>query len=148
MIENYYDIQNIKSLWYQFIEEFGRLYPNYVEEQTKNNRFFCYKVNDIVAGIASYDIHNRNKEVIIDVIAVLPLYQGLGIAKKLIHHIYKETESLYKNLNYSLKIEAYEGLPNNSFWEHMSYKKELHISKTGKSRSLYFYLDLQKLDLL
>lgn len=146
IVENYYDIENIKKIWRQYQTEFGRLYPNYVEDQCTLNRFFCCKINGIVAGIASYDIKNTKRVVVVDVIATLPEFRGKGVAKALLRKIYEETESLYKTLGFRMKIEAYLGLPNNEFWDYMSYDKEYHESPSGKTKSIYYYIDLHKLE--
>lgn len=147
MIEVCTDALQVEKAWYDYSDELGILYSDYLTSQIELGRVFCYKVNGIFAGFISYGIKNRNKEVTIDAVVVLPPYQGMGIATRLIHHVYKETESLYKNLGYVLKAESYEGLPSNSFFNHISSSYKLHTSKTGKYRSFYFFIDLGKLDL-
>lgn len=145
MIDYIYDITKIKEIWRKFQLEFGRLYPDYIEDQTSKNRFFACYINGLVAGIASYDIKNTKKEVVIDVIATLPEFRGQGVAMKLIKRIYEETESLYVTLGFRLKAEAYLDLPNNKFWDKLAEEKIYHESPSGKTKSYYYYLDLSKI---
>ena len=116
MIERLTDSNLIKSLWKPYVNEIGMIFTDYVEEY----EFFCYKVDGKIAGMINYEIHNKLKEVEIGVLLVLPEFRGQGISTKLIKHIFKETESLIRTLNYKLVVKAFKGLPNNKVYEHLA----------------------------
>lgn len=144
-IEYFYDIDKLKTIWRQYQIEFGRLYPNYLEEQTSRNRVLACKINDLLAGVVSYDIKPTKRLIVVDILATFPDFRGKHVATELLKAVYQETESLIFTLGYEIKAEAYEGLPNNTFWDKLSKRKEFHVSPSGKTRSYYYYLDLQKL---
>lgn len=146
MIEPLTDIKLIKEIWKPYTKELGIPYTEYIQKVVDNEAFFCYKVDGHIAGIVAYWVYNRKREVAMEALIVLPEYRGRSIATKLIHHVYKENESLIKTLGYKFVTEAQEGLPNNKVYEHLSTGEEHYLSKSGKLKLVKYQLDLQYFD--
>lgn len=131
MIEPINDIDLIKELWKPYTREVGPIFKDYLEKYP----FFIYKVEDNIVGLINYEIHDRLKEVEIGVLLVDPNYRGLRISTKLMYYVYKEVESLIKTLGYKFVVKAYQGLPNNAMYEHLSTE---HYPYGGPKDKPYF----------
>lgn len=141
MIEQVTDIEFIKSLLKPYSHEIGGLSKEYLEKYP----FFVYKQDDQILGLINYEIHNRLKEVEIGTLFVDSNARGLGISTKLMYYVYKETESLLKTLGYKFVVKAFQGLPNNKVYEHLS---TTHYPYGGpKDRPFFKYeLDIDKIE--
>lgn len=146
MIEQINDVDLIKQLWKPYTKELGIPYTDYIQDQVNKGAFFCYKVDGHIAGICTYYISNRKKEVAVESLIVLPPYRGQHISTKLIYHMFKETESLIKTLNYKFVTEAQEGLPNNSVYHHLAKDEYHYTSKSGKTKLILYTLDTDYLE--
>ena len=116
MIESINDLETIKTLWKPYTKEVGPIFKDYIEKYP----FFCYRINNEIVGLINYEIHDRLREVEVGVLFVDNEYRGLGISTKLMYYVYKEVESLIKTLGYKFVVKAYQGLPNNAMYEHLS----------------------------
>lgn len=146
MIENLTDVEQIVSLWKPYTKELGIPYRDYIKKCVDNNAFFCYKVNGDIAGIITYTEYKRRKDVAAEALIVFPSYRGQHIATKLIHHVFKENESLIKTLGYNFIIEGQDGLPNNKVYDHLSTHMTQYKSRTGKMTLNKYYLDVDYFD--
>lgn len=146
MIEPITDVALIKQIWKPYTKELGIPYTDYIQEQVDKNAFFCYKVADHIAGICTYYVSNRKKEVAVESLIVLPEYRGRGISTKLIYHMFKEAEGLIKTLGYKFITEAQEGLPNNDVYHHLSTDEEHYSSKSGKTKLIRYTLNTEYLE--
>lgn len=146
MIEKITDVDLIKQLWRPYTKELGIPYKDYIQDRVDAGAFFCYKVDDHIAGICTYDIYNRKKEVAVESLIVFPEYRGRGISTRLIYHMFKETESLIKTLNYKFVVEAQEGLPNNAIYRHLSVDERHFTSKSGKTNLVTYELNIPYLE--
>lgn len=135
------DTELIKLLWKPYTKEVGPIFKDYIEKYP----FFGYIVDNSVVGLVNYEIHDRLKEVEIGILFVTESSRGLGISTKLMYHVYKETESLIKTLGYKLVVKAYQGLPNNAMYEHLSIE---HYPYGGPKDKPYFkyILDIDKIE--
>ena len=146
MIEEINDINLIISIWRPYTKELGIPYKDYIQDCIDNKSFFCYKVDNEIAGIASYWIYNKKREIAVESLITLPAFRGQVIASKLIKHIYKENESLIKTLGYKFVTEAQEGLPNNKVYEHLSIDEVHYTSRSGKTKLVKYFLDTSHFD--
>lgn len=138
------ELPQIKEFWKMFSRELGVYTDKYCLDLINNNALFKYEENGKLIGFAGYVVHNRNRQVECTIIAVLPEYQGHGISLKLLKHIYQENISLIETLGYPLITLAYEGLPNNKYYEHISYHAE-YPTKHTEHTTIKYFIDLSRL---
>ena len=141
MIESIDDIELIKKLWKPYTHEVGPIFKDYIEKYP----FFCYKINNTIVGLVNYEVHNNLREVEVGILFVDPSYRGQHISTKLMYHVYKEVESLISTLQYKFVVKAYQGLPNNQMYEHLSID---HYPYGGPKDRPYFkyVLDINKIE--
>ena len=146
MIEQINDVALIKEIWKPYTKELGIPYTDYIQDRVNADAFFCYKVDNKIAGICTYDVYNKKREVAVESLIVLPEFRGQGISTKLIQKMYDETKSLIKTLSYKFVTEAQEGLPNNKVYEHLSIDEVHYTSRSGKTKLIKYYLDTNRFD--
>ena len=141
MIESINDLETIKTLWKPYTKEVGPIFKDYIEKYP----FFCYKIDNEIVGLINYEIHDRLREVEVGILFVDSNHRSLGISTKLMYHVFKETESLVKTLGYKFVVKAYQGLPNNAMYEHLSID---HYPYGGPKDKPYFkyILDIDKIE--
>lgn len=146
MFELLTDFDLIKQIWKPYTKELGIPYRDYIERHIKDEAFFCYKIDGHIAGIGTYTVYNKKKEVAVESLITLPEYRGQGVATKLIYKMFKETESIIKTLDYKFVTEAQEGLPNNLVYQHLSTSEHHYTSRSGKMRLVSYELDTKYLE--
>lgn len=146
MIEKLTDVELIVKLWKPYTKELGIPYRDYIQECIDRFGFYAYMVDGHIAGIITYWEYPRKKELAAEALIVFPEYRGQHIATKLIHHVYKQAESLIKTLGYTFVIEGQDGLPNNAVYDHLSTHMVQYTSKSGKMVLNKYYLDLDYFD--
>lgn len=121
---DYIDNENLAKIIVKTLSkgcpEVGRLYPGYLKEVTSNKQFLVYKVNDILVAFASYSIKKRLRKVDLDYIFVDYPKRREHIASTLIKQIYYDTESLFINLGYTMRIKTNLDYECNKFFRKIS----------------------------
>lgn len=139
MIDKITDTELIKSLWRPYTNELGICSSEYIN----THDFFAYYIDNDIAGIVDYEIKNKIRVVEIGILLVMPNFRGKGVSTKLIKHVYKQVNSLIETLGYKFIVRAYEGLPNNKMYEHISTSWEV-INKDAKRIMIRYYLDTER----
>jgi ribosomal protein S18 acetylase RimI-like enzyme len=113
------------------------------EETKKSHNYIIAKDNSKVVGIVTWAVHGLPKHQLceLDRIAVLPEYQGKGIAKSLFDELVKESSQFFKGKNQRLRKLYLLTHSNNEkakkFYEKLGFKHETTLKQ-------HYYKDMDE----
>lgn len=141
MIEPITDIKLIMKLWNTEAQNLGAPYYKDVQQRIDDNSIFVYKVGDEIAGMVSYWIYNRKKEVAVESLIVFPKFRGQHISTKMIKYVYEQTSGLIETIGYAFTLDSNKASPSHKYHEHYSTHSIDHTSRSGQTTMTKYYLD-------